>query len=859
MAALGFGSPAIAQNSNCNNATPGDPIHCKEGASSTDPITIDVDGIDITTGVVSQIQNTGEPGVQALHQGNGNIDIDISGTTTTSTITTTGNSPGDAISALHTGTTGAITITVEDTEITTTGENTRGIDAQNRAVGNVEADLTDVTINTHGRGATGLEVKQQNAGTSISHAILTADRVTVTTRGEIARGLRATREVGPGDVRMTISNSKITTEHTGDDSYGIYGYKAGSEGDGSIDIDLTGGSTTTKGTLAFGVIAWHQESQGDHDVTGDITIDLLRHAVRTEGTGDAVGVRDDDATYSYGIYARHHNSGNININLGEGSSVTTLGHNSHGIVAYHFGTADTRAIDITVGGSVTVNGTGAQGVRVGTIIGGVPQRMAALDDEGYRRQTVRVDSSISSQGPGIYLTNGGRVVIGPQGSIDSASGIAILATGTVPEDRSDSNNIVAAIPPKLRVDMDLDGRQVSQVIGDNWIINDGGGTTLVVNGVKLHDATTGVVPGASAPNGAFEVRAQANDVRIREEGVRVLDRTDPDPANWVVSDPVAGVIADRDFSAVDFGEARLMFMEEYAPRSALYEALPDVLLRLQQRDAVRAPLSRPERSQWVRVTGRTGSQDFKRSTVGIEYDTDYFEIEAGKHVLLDNGLDAWVALYYLDGTAEVSSPMKGGDIDMQGLGLSLELCRGCESGDWYASGRLALARYDLDLSSDERGRLKSGVKATAWGLRLEAGRRLQRWNMQLTPRIRLTHANMSVDRFTDAVEARVSYSDEGRSAVALGVMAESASPATESGPSLWGSLDFEHRLGDGQTTARVSGERLTARSETDSLLLGVGGIWRRGDLEIHASLSAREELGSGGEEYGATFSLDLQF
>ncbi|MCY4611422.1 MAG: hypothetical protein OXC38_06985, partial [Gammaproteobacteria bacterium] len=62
-----------------------------------------------------------------------------------------------------------------------------------------------------------------------------------------------------------------------------------------------------------------------------------------------------------------------------------------------------------------------------------------------------------------------------------------------------------------------------------------------------------------------------------------------------------------------------------------------------------------------------------------------------------------------------------------------------------------------------------------------------------------------------------------------------------------------------QTVARVSGERLTARPETDSLLLGVGGTWRRGGLTVHAGLSAREELGSGGEDYAATLDFDLQF
>ena len=52
--------------------------------------------------------------------------------------------------------------------------------------------------------------------------------------------------------------------------------------------------------------------------------------------------------------------------------------------------------------------------------------------------------------------------------------------------------------PKLYVDMELDGRRVENVIGDDWIINDGGETTIVVNEVKLHDGATGVVPGASA-------------------------------------------------------------------------------------------------------------------------------------------------------------------------------------------------------------------------------------------------------------------------------------------------------------------------------------------------------------------------
>ena len=481
----------------------------------------------------------------------------------------------------------------------------------------------------------------------------------------------------------------------------------------------------------------------------------------------------------------------------------------------------------------------------------------------------QVDEAVSvgaEAAAGIQVEGDGEVHIEAQGSIRAASGIAILATG---ED------------PDLLVDIDLDGRSVVEVIGDDWIINDGGGTTIVVNDVKLHDADMGVVPDASAPNGAFNTRVEADGVRVREQGVRVTDYSDPDPANWVITEPAEGVIADRDFSVADFIEPQIepepelepepetelepelepepepepmrpVFIEEYAPRAALYEALPDVLLGLHGH----TPAAAHTAPAWFTVTGHTGSRDFDRSTVGIDYDLDYVEVEAGKHVPLQGDYDAWAALHYLDGTADVSSPVQGGDIDVQGMGLSLELCHGCETGDVYYSGQLALTRYDLDLSSDTRGRLKSGVDAWAYALSIEAGRHLQRGNVQLSPRVRLDHTRVSVDRFTDAVNARVSYPDEDRTAVALGVLAKTRD---KGGLLLWGSLDFEHILGNAQTVARVSGERLAARSETDSILLGAGGTWQRNTLKIDVGLSAREELDSGSEDYSASLNVGLQF
>ena len=61
-------------------------------------------------------------------------------------------------------------------------------------------------------------------------------------------------------------------------------------------------------------------------------------------------------------------------------------------------------------------------------------RVAAIGEDGYRQQIVTVNGSVMGADAGVWLAGGGKVVIGPQGTIGAESGIAILATGTVPAD-----------------------------------------------------------------------------------------------------------------------------------------------------------------------------------------------------------------------------------------------------------------------------------------------------------------------------------------------------------------------------------------------------------------------------------------
>ena len=991
VAAFSLGPPAIAHDSNCDNSVGGDPIHCSEETSSTDNINIDVSGIDIDTSGNSLHDSA----VKVQHLGNGNTDINITGTTTTPSTIDTTNTLGIMV---HYGpaTTGTVTVTLENTEISTQGNNSGGIRVQRAGSGATEVDLNPgVVIETSGDRSRGVSLTNDYVGAG-ADATLETQGIRVTTRGDVSSGLWV-KQAGSGELQMEVNDSTIVTH--GNTAHGIYGYRLNSNGD--INIDVVGGSTTTGDYLSFGIYGRHQHSGGSAK-TGNIEIRTRNHAIETTGTAHYSSLQ---GTYAYGIAAYQENSGNIDIDLGEGSSIITRGKNSHGIVAYQFNTEAPGNIDIMLDGPVTVHGADAQGVRVGTLSGTAPVRVAPLDSDGYRLQKVTVNRPITSTAEGVFLANGGRVIIGPQGRIRSGSGIAILATGTVPEDSSDPQNVVAAIPPKLRVDFNLGGRQrvadaigddwilndggettiavnrtvlhdgktgvtgataangvwdvtmltdgltvtdtstdpftvsardpstitdrdfsaadftevevrdpepqeyrineavsvgpdatagvhvegdgkvyigaqgrieaasgiailatgdapdllvdvtlderrVAEVIGDDWIINDGGGTTLVINDVKLHDGTTGVVPEASAPNGAF-------DVRVRAEGVRVLDHADPDPANWTISDLAAGVIADRDFSVEDFIETRKepepaqpsMFVEEYAPRAALYESLPGLLLRL---DAG-APVRRPEQPAWVQAGYGAGRGEADHSQTGASYDFDRIEAAAGISQAWGDNLGGSVWLRRLQSEVKVDMPAGSGELELHGVGAGVQ-------GHWreadgpYVSGALSWTDFDVDASSEKRGRLAKG-EGCLWQARLEAGYLMARGGgLTLRPRAWLWHAEADVDGFTDAVGAQVSGVDESRTAAGLGLLAELA----QSESSLYGSVDVESVFAGEETVVEVSTQRLVAESERTRVWIGMGGQQQGKRVTLRGGLRLGDP-GGRNQEFSASVSVSGNF
>ena len=517
-------------------------VYCEEDAASTTNIDINLDGV--TTDTTADR----EQGAAGVHYGTGDITIDVED----SSFTTRGDL-GQGVYGWQAGT-GNIDIDVRNITAHTHGLEANGVYAwKTVGNGNINIDVTGSMITTEGGRSYGIIGQQDQSGYVDINVF---DGTTVLTKGEGSHavfGWHWAVITQQDNIDINVQDSSITTE--GLNSNGIYGFHE--KGKGDIDIFVQGGSTTTQGNLSPGIYAWHQlndvvaaqtgdididvnggsittkgfEShgiRGSHESTGDITIDLkggvdiITESVARDPTYDETfshgiygdhrgtvadgnnidinvqgGTIETRGVISHGIYARSRTESNIDINTS--ADITTVGSGSHGVYAESYGLGGEVNISVE-GGSVTASGADASGVRVGRIRNDVVQRSAQVGEDGYRDQTVTVNGRVMGNDAGVYLAGGGRVVIGPRGSIASESGIAILATGDTPA----VDPMDPAIQPKLWVDLNLGGRRVAQALGDNWIINDGGETTIAVNRTVLHDGGTGVT-GNTARNGAWNV------------------------------------------------------------------------------------------------------------------------------------------------------------------------------------------------------------------------------------------------------------------------------------------------------------------------------------------------------------------
>ena len=148
--------------------------------------------------------------------------------------------------------------------------------------------------------------------------------------------------------------------------------------------------------------------------------------------------------------------------------------------------------------------------------------------------------------------------------------------------------------------------------------------------------------------------------------------------------------------------------------------------------------------------------------MGAKYDFNHFGAEAGVSFSLGENLSGSASVRYINGSAEVESPVGNGDIKAQGIGAALGASWSNSSG-YYADGRTALIDYDVDASSEKRGQLTRNAGALGYSVGIEAGMRVALGEkIKLTPRAWMMGAGFLNAVFTDVVNSRISLDDSRR-------------------------------------------------------------------------------------------------
>ncbi|MYG09479.1 MAG: autotransporter outer membrane beta-barrel domain-containing protein [Rhodobacteraceae bacterium] len=814
-------------------------INLVRGNDSIGTINITIRNTEIETA------GTGSGGLRTTHHGEGGINLVLDG----STISTRGDTSSAVLIEMDLSETDAtVFMRATSNTITTVGHSSRGLFGRNDVTGDVRIVSKSNRITTRGELSRGIE--GFNASTKGDIEISSTDDAIVTEGTRQAMGILALHQGNDGRINLEVRRADITTE--GETSLGMYALHLGN---GNIDLNISDSTISTSGETSMGVQA-RRGAESDLGINGDISIRASSNTITTEGdssrgivgvnlgTGDIridttsnhISTRGEGA---HGIFGDHAGKGNIEISSMD-DAIVTEGSMAHGIFARHDGTSQDQGITIHVGGNIKVLHEDSYGVGIGYLDSGTVHRGGSYDESGHRRQMVNLTGSIDSAGTSLFLAGGGRVFIGPEGFMRTGTGRAILVHGDTPGE----NEGDPVIKPKLHLDINLGERSIAEVIGDGWILNDGGGTTIIINGVKLHDSSTGVILGAYAPVGI-------RDIRIRPEGVLVDHEQDP----WVISEPALGIITDRDFSAADF-------IFTYAPRGALYEVVPNFLLGLNRPVSPGSRMVSSGSPFWTNLSTENMSYQPSASTLGAEYGSRINGIEAGVDFRLGDDLAVSASIRSTQASADVSAitMVGGGKILAEGHGLALGLSLDRDDG-WYARSGLFLSDYKLAFHSANRGTVADGIGSRGLSLDFEIGRNIKLGRgIALVPRIGAMRTSVSMQDFTDRVGSNVRMPKTFHRAFNVGLVIKFKNSTPEMGGdlSLKASIDFEKSHDGESTRINVSGEDLISMAPGERFVLGLEGHWQRDSSFV--SVGARASVSnsdnrrfSGYITFGMTF------
>ncbi len=472
-------------------------------------------------------------------------------------------------------------------------------------------------------------------------------------------------------------------------------------------------------------------------------------------------------------------------------------------------------IEVTVGEMATIRAK-----KDGVHVKGMRTFASDHARTGQYDQTVTINGKVMGGGgdhAGVRMVKGGTLVIGsggPEARLGATSGVAVHADGAL----------------TITMSKTADGR-----IG--WVVG------KIQNGDSADTTFAGVEVGKTYL------------LQDREETKGIFDTT------------IERKVTLRERADEDYHEFELVSQEEivreYHDRARVYEALPSVLLEMSAPGGRQARLSatRDGGGAWARALASDGEREAETSTTAMDtaghdlsWDFERWGVETGFAVSTDlPGVTLGVSAHYRDGEADVE---RGGKIEVSGVGVGVSATWWGEDG-WYADGEFLYTRFeDIDLSSETRGMVASGLDGEGHAIGVEVGRRLEMDGFALVPRGGLTWTWVDVDGFADVSgvsgSGRVSFRSEDSVRARVGALLENGQT--------YASLDVEREFSESRE-AMASGARLRSEAESTWARLGVGGVMTldaRGESTLSAD--ARYAASDGdNHDYGASVLLKVRF
>ncbi len=501
-----------------------------------------------------------------------------------------------------------------------------------------------------------------------------------------------------------------------------------------------------------------------------------------------------------------------------GGTITADGHGVYAETATTYEDEDAPKagrIEVTVGEMATIRAK-----KDGVHVKGMRTFASDHARKGQYDQTVTINGKVMGGGgdhAGVRVVKGGTLVIGsggPEARLGAASGVAVHADGAL----------------TITMSKTADGR-----IG--WVVG------------KIQNGDSGDTTFAGVEVGKTYL------LQDWEETKGIYDTT------------IERKVTLREYADEDYHEFELVSQEEivreYHDRARVYEALPSVLLEMSAPGGRQARLSatRDGGGAWARVLASDGEREAETSTTAMDtaghdlsWDFERWGVETGFAVPTDlPGVTLGVSAHYRDGEADVE---RGGKIEVSGVGVGASATWRGEDG-WYADGELSYTRFeDVDLSSEARGMVASGLDGDGHAIGVEVGRRLEMDGFALVPRGGLTWTWVDVDGFDDVSgvtgSGRVSFRSEDSARARVGMLLENGQT--------YASLDVERELSESREVM-ASGSRLRSEVESTWARVGVGGVMvldEKGESTLSGEAHYAASDGDN-EDYGASVLLKVRF